>query len=473
MMFDVTAYGAPGDGKSPATEAFEAAIVAAHQAGGGTVVVPAGTYRSGPLRLRSHVRLHLEPGAVLQFSDRFEDYPVVFTRFAGFMCHCLQPCLFGDGLEDVAITGRGRIDGQGAAWWREFRSLRESASPTPHYAFEKQLAELNASVDVSGAVWDEWGRQFLRPPLVQLKDCRRVLIEGVTIGHSPFWNTHLLFCEDVTVHDVRFVNPPDAPNGDGLDIDSSARVRISDCSFDVGDDCLCLKSGIDGNGREVGRPTEDVVIANCTMYRGHGGVVLGSDTAGGIRRVTVSNCVFNGTDRGIRIKSRRGRGGCVQDLRISNLIMSDVLCPLVVNLYYTCGAQGAQAERASAPDAAPVGAETPSIRNVSLSGVTARGASVAAASLLGLPESPIRHVTLSDVEIETCDRATPAKAAMSFHCAPTSGAGLSACHVEDLSLRNVRIAATRGPALRIRNSARVEIAGGGFSSEDTDDAIDR
>ena len=307
MIHDIRKLGAGGNGDPADTAAFETAISACAADGGGCVRVPAGNYLVRPLRLCSHLELHLEPGAVLAFSDDFEHYPTVATRWAGFMCHALQPCLYGEHLEDVAITGRGRIDGRGEAWWREFREMKEAADTGAKYEFERELAEHNAKIDTTGAIWDEWERQFLRPPLVQLRDCKRVLIDGVTIGNSPFWNTHLLFCEDVTVNDARFVNPPDAPNGDGLDIDSSRRVRVSNCSFDVGDDCLCLKAGIDQSGREVGLPTEDVVVTNCTMYHGHGGVVMGSDTAGGIRNVAVNNCVFHGTDRGVRIKSRRGR----------------------------------------------------------------------------------------------------------------------------------------------------------------------
>ena len=247
----------------------------------------------------------------------------------------------------------------------------------------------------------------------------------------------MLFCEDVTIHNVRFEGPPNAPNGDGLDIDSSCRVRISDCAFDVGDDCLCLKSGIDACGRKVNRPTEDVVVTNCTMHRGHGGVVLGSDSAAGIRNVAISNCIFRGTDRGIRIKSRRGRGGWVEDIRVQNLIMTDVACPLVINLYYTCGTTGEREKVVADPEARTVDETTPGVRNIYLSGITARRVHAAAAVLIGLPESPLEGVTLRDVIIDTIDDHPPVQAAMSFHCPPSAGRGLMAKHVKNLSLHNV------------------------------------
>ena len=445
MRLDVSDFGAVGDGRADDSGAFRRAIAACAQRGGGTVHVPAGRYRVEPLRLCSHLELRLESGAELLITDDFQSFPIVHTRWAGYMCHCLQPCLFGDALENVSITGDGVIDGQGANWWAAYRALK--GGEAPGYAFQRRLHALNRDVDTGGAVWDEWARQFLRPALLQFKDCRRVLIDGVTLRNSPFWNTQLLFCEDVTVHNARFENPPDAPNGDGLDVDSSCRVRVSDCSFNVGDDCLCLKSGIDACGRRVGRPTEDVTVTNCTMYRGHGGVVMGSDTAAGIRNVVIGNCIFHGTDRGVRLKSRRGRGGVVEDIRVHDIIMTDVACPVCMNLYYSCGAQGAWAKHVANPAVQPVDETTPVIRRITLNGITARRARAAAGVLIGLPESPIRDVTLRDVRIDTVDTEPPVQAAMSFHCPPTAGAGLMTRHVKGVYLDAVSIIPCRGPAL--------------------------
>ncbi|MFW5802590.1 MAG: glycoside hydrolase family 28 protein [Verrucomicrobiota bacterium] len=459
MQFSVDDFGAAGDGASLDSRAFQKAISTCRNAGGGTVVVPPGRYLVGPLELCGNLQLHFQPGAVLIISDEIDAFPIVETRWAGFVCHALQPCIFGDGLENVSITGHGIIDGQGARWWEEYGRIKNGEPSAPAYSFEEKLRELNEDIDTSGAVWDEWNRQFLRPPLLQLKDCKRVSLDGVTLRNSPFWNTHILFCEDVTVHNVRFENPANAPNGDGLDIDSSCRVRVSNCSFNVNDDCLCLKSGIDANGRAVGRPTEDVVITNCTMYRGHGGVVMGSDTAGGIRNVAISNCIFNGTDRGIRIKSRRGRGGVVEDIRAQNIIMTNVLSPIVMNLYYTCGATGKTAEYVGNPEPQAVDEGTPAIRRIHLSNITARKASVSAGALIGLPESPIAEVSLADISIDTVAGETPTKAAMSFQCPPSSGAGLLAVHTAGLNLRNVNIDAKEGPDLQIRESSDSRVDG--------------
>jgi polygalacturonase len=459
MTIDVRDHGAVGDGQSLDTPAFEAAFAACARAGGGTVSVTAGTYLVAPLRLRSNLTLNLAPGAVLRFTDDFSAYPIVRTRWAGYVCHALQPCLYADGADNVAVTGYGTIDGCGQAWWEAYRGIRNGSSPAaPQYDFERELAAKNAGVDTRGAVWGEWSRQFLRPPLLQFKDCGRVLLEGVTLRNSPFWNTHILFSDDVTVANVRFENPPDAPNGDGLDIDSSTRVRVANCSFDVNDDCLCLKSGIDANGRAVGRPTTDVVVTNCTMYRGHGGVVMGSDTAGGIQGVVISNCVFRGTDRGLRIKSRRGRGGCVEDIRATNIVMDEVLCPLVVNLYYTCGASGELGKVAANPERLPVDEGTPAVRGVTLANITARRASVAAAALVGLPESPLRDICLRDVSLETVGGGRPLQAAMSFHCSATAGAGLLARHTQGLRLNQVSIHAADGRPIDIHEASDTRLS---------------
>ncbi len=463
MTYNVQELGAVGDGITNDSTAFAEAIERCRQTGGGTVMVPAGRYLVNPLRLCSHLRLHLESGATVLFSDDITCFPVVYTRWAGFMCHALQPCLFGDNLENIAITGQGVLDGQGANWWNIYRqtllAMQGQGDAPPRNPIQDELAAKNTSVDTGGAVWDEWRSQFLRPALLQLKDCQRVLLDGITLRNSPFWNTHILFCEDVTIHNVRIENPHNAPNGDGLDIDSSRRVRISDCSFNVGDDCLCLKSGIDACGRQVGRPTEDVTVTNCTMYKGHGGVVIGSDTAAGIRNVVIANCVFNGTDRGIRIKSRRGRGGIVEDIRVQNIIMTDVACPVVMNLYYTCGATGEWAKVVADPAARPADETTPHIRNITLSGITARRARSAAAVLIGLPEAPLSDITLSDIRIDTLDTGKPSQAAMSFHCPPTTGSGLMARHIRRLTLRDVHITPTAGPALDLQEHADTQVQG--------------
>lgn len=472
MTVNVRKYGAEGDGQTSDVPAFRDAIKECREKGGGTVVVPPGEYPIEPLELCSNLRLHLEPGATLRVVDDLARWPIVRTRWAGYVCHALQPCIFGDGLENVSITGQGVIDGQGQWWWEQYRRIQSGELDDAPGDKQEELKELNRDIDIGGAVWDEWEHQFLRPVLIQVKDCTRVLLDGVTVRNSPFWNTHILFSDDVTVNNVRFENPEGAPNGDGLDIDSSRRVRISNCSFDVNDDCLCLKSGIDANGRDVGRPTEDVTITNCTMYRGHGGVVMGSDTAAGVRKVAISNCVFHGTDRGIRLKARRGRGGCVECVQVDNVIMDGVDCPIVMNLYYTCGTTQDRVDYVSDPDPHPVDERTPSIRHITIANTTARGACVAAGTMVGLPESPLEDIILNNVSITTDETENPKKAAMSFQCDATSGAGLVLKNHGSVKFRDVTIEAKNGPALTLDDAEEVSMDGCNLITEDTIDGVE-
>lgn len=301
--YDISALGAVGDGKTDCSEAIRAAVERCRSAGGGTVYVPAGVYETGPIELVSGMTLYLETGATLRFTDRFDAYPPTFTRWSGYECYGYRPLIYGRNLERVAIKGEGVIDGRGQAWWEVYKRLKrgEAVEATP---YRNQLIALNEALYTTvDSTFVEWETQFLRPPLLQLFDCRYVTIEGVTLQNSPFWNTHLVYCDEVKVRGVTIRNPHDTPNGDGLDIDSCTNVTVSDCQFDVGDDCLCLKSGINEQGRRIARPTENVAVTNCIMRRGHGGIVLGSEMSGDIRRVSVSNCIFLGTDRGIRVKS--------------------------------------------------------------------------------------------------------------------------------------------------------------------------
>ncbi|MHC4562476.1 MAG: glycoside hydrolase family 28 protein [Planctomycetota bacterium] len=454
----ITDFGAVADGETKCTEAFEAAIAAMETRGGGTLIVPPGTFYTGPIHLTSNMTLQLEPGSTILFSDDIADYPFVETRWAGTELWIFSPLLFGKDLANVTITGKGIIDGNPRTWWEYFDKVMASDDTKPLGPLEEELAKLNKgryeNTDAGGG---GLFAQFLRPPLLQLNNCRDVRLDGFVVQNSPFWNTHLVYCTNVTVHDVTFRNPNGAPNGDGLDLDSCCGVRVSNCCFDTNDDCLALKSGMNDDGFRVGKPTENVTITNCTMLRGHGGVVMGSDGAGGVKNVTVSNCVFIGTDRGIRLKSNRGRYSVFQDLRFENIIMQDVMCPLVFNLYYTCGATERTRHIISDPNPRPIRPATPWIRNVHIANVTARGHMATAGVLVGLPERPIENVTLDNVEIEGPPRDFAYCAAMAFGLPEMNGQGLWGRHVRGLTIRNSRITACSAEALTLINAEDIEL----------------
>jgi len=293
--------------------------------------------------------------------------------------------------------------------------------------------------------------------LVQFFNCRNVLMEGVTVQQSPFWNVHPVFCDNVVIRGVTIKNPGNSPNTDGLDIDSCTNMKVVDCTFDVGDDCLVIKSGSGEDGIRAGKPTENIMISNCLMYQGHGGVVIGSETAAGIKNVTVNNCVFIGTDRGIRLKTRRGRGGLLQNLNFSNIIMEDVLCPIVMNMYYRCGYLPHE-EGLFTLDPMPVVATTPGIQGLTISHLTVRRFTGSAGFIVGLPEAPIEDVRISDCVIEMAkDKLqSPDESAMHKGLPSTTERGIRLRNVRRASISNVNVIMPDGESVWME--ANVEMA---------------
>ena len=242
-----------------------------------------------------------------------------------------QPLIYAVDAENITIKGEGTLDGQGKKWWMEFFRVMIDLKDNGMRDINKYQPMWDAQNDTT-AIYAETNkdyvstlqRRFFRPPFIQPVRCKKVKIEGVKIVNSPFWTINPAFCDNVTVHGVTIYNPskdPKGPNTDGINPSSCRNVRISDCFISVGDDCITIKSGRDADGRKYGKACENITITNCVMLSGHGGVVIGSEMSGGVRRVTISNCVFDGTDSGIRLKSSRGRGGVVEELRVDNIVM--------------------------------------------------------------------------------------------------------------------------------------------------------
>jgi len=430
-FYDIRDYGAIPNDDVKDTEAIRKAIVGATNVGGGTVYIPAGRFISGSIHLKSNITLHLDAGAVLAFSRDFDDYlPMVRSRWEGTECLNFSPPIYADRAENIAIVGRGLIDGQGRAWWDFHRKLRaefqqkKKIEELPKWS--RLFAEKNAGSLAMGR-WEQMG-YFLRPPMIQPVECHNVRIEGVSLKDPPFWTINPVYCENLTVTGISIKNPEDSPNTDGVNPDSCRNVHISDCHISVGDDCITIKSGRDEDGRRVGRPCENITVTNCTMLDGHGGVVIGSEMSGGVRRVTISNCVFDGTDRGIRIKTTRGRGGAVENIRVSNIVMTRIAsAPFDLNMFYQ-----------RMPDE-PVSERTPALRDMCFSDITIRN-SPAAGFILGLAEMPVENVTFSNIDAET-------------------EKGLSCSNAKNIVFRNVRIATKKGPAVICENVQGLEIEG--------------
>lgn len=457
MFTDIKKYGVVGDGVTDNSQSISDAIRESTSNGGGTIYFPAGTYVTGPIVLQSNLTLYLDNGATLLFKDDFDAYSPVQTRWSGYECHAFSPLLYGNGLHNVTIKGEGTIDGQGKAWWDKANVLKKGGIVSTENT--EILRSLNEHItETKGTNILEWDSQFLRPPLLQLYDCEHVTIEGVTLQNSPFWNTHLVYCNHVSVRGVTIKNPSDTPNGDGFDIDSCTNVRVTDCHFDVGDDCLCLKSGINESGRKVGRPTENVTVTNCTMARGHGGIVFGSENSGGIQNVTVSNCVFIGTDRGIRFKTNRARGAYIRNILITNIYMEDVFCPLAINSFYKYGVD-LNDPFMNLQEPIPITEKTPKIEQISISHITAKRCRAAAGFIYGLPEMPIEDLSLSHstIEMTTDPEEQGGEPDMVKEEIIRAGAGMFCKYVKGMEIHNVRIETRQGPALEMENVEDVDI----------------
>jgi polygalacturonase len=457
--FKVTDFGAIGDGANLNTAAFAKAIEACSKVGGGRVVVPQGIWLTGPIQLKNNIELHVERGAVIQFSPRFDEYPLVRTTWEGSPAVRRMSPIHGVQLENIAITGEGVLDGSGEAWrmvkksklteleWRKLVSsggvLDKSAETWWPSTEAMNGSALVRSLDKRGAPVEEYAaaKEFLRPVLVSLTECKRVLLDGPTFQNSAAWNIHPLMCEDLVIRNITMLNPWYSQNGDGLDLESCRRAVVYNCHFDVGDDAICLKSGRDEFGRKRGRPCEEIVISDCVVYHGHGGFTVGSEMSGGVRNVVVRRCTFLGTDLGIRFKTTRGRGGVVERIWISDIIMKDIPTDAIgFNMYYTGGSpipepSGPAESRAKATIAVDQG--TPQVQNIFLKNIVCSGAQ-RAVQIEGLPEMPIRRIELDNVQI-------------------SARTGVVCVDAEGITLSNLHITPTNGPVISIRDSREVAI----------------
>lgn len=432
QYYNVLDYGAVADGTTKNTAAIERAIMAAVKSGGGTIYFPAGEYLTGPIHFKSNITIYIDAGAILKFSQDFDDYlPMVKSRWEGTVSMNFSPLLYGSQVENIAIRGRGTLDGQGQAWWEFLRKLKEEEKKYGEVRTQSKWQKLHREQNQETLVPDTWNwnkSHFLRPPFIQTYECQNILIEGITLQNSPFWTINPALCNNVTVTGVTIINPPESYNTDGINPTSCKNVHISNCHISVGDDCITLKSGRDEDGRRVAQSTENVTITNCTMLNGHGGVVIGSEMSGDVRKVTIANCVFNGTDRGIRLKSMRGRGGVVEEIRVSNIVMKNIqLEAIKLNMFYH-----------ETPDE-PVSERTPRFRNIHISDVTV-SRSRKAGLLIGLDEMPIEHVTFSNMNIEAVE-------------------GFSVTNAKNIEFHNVTVNTQRGPVVTSENVDFLEIEG--------------
>ncbi|MFK7887162.1 MAG: glycoside hydrolase family 28 protein [Gammaproteobacteria bacterium] len=339
--FDLRTFGAKAN--HDASAAMQDAITACRQAGGGRIVVDGGRYPCGPIHLGSHMELHIARNATLAFIPEPERYlPPVLTHWEGLEFMGYSPLIYAFGETDIAITGEGTLDGGADAshWWHWKGG--EYSIGKPHedqkFARTKLMADAENEVPVGKRVYADGA--YLRPPFIQTFRCANVLIEDVTIQHAPFWLINPVLCRDVIVRGVTCESL--GPNSDGCNPESCFNVLIEKCRFNTGDDCIAIKSGRNADGRRIATPCENIVITDCDMQAGHGGVVIGSEISGGVRNIFAENCRMSSPDleRAIRIKTNSVRGGVIEHLRYRNITVGDVRDAIVINYFYEEGDAG-------------------------------------------------------------------------------------------------------------------------------------
>ena len=467
---NIVDFGAKSGGLELNTEAINNAIKDVSEKGGGKVIIPAGLWLTGPIEILSNVNLHTEKNALVVFSPDHSLYPIVKTSFEGWETRRCQSPISARNAENIAITGEGTFDGNGATWRpvkkgkltdSQWNSLLKSGGVTNEKGdiwFPSESGRngyMNAHNFQQGKAGDEqWEsvRDFLRPVMVSIVKCKKVLMEGVTFKNSPSWCIHPLSCEEITLNKVSVSNPWYSQNGDALDLESCNNALVINCSFDAGDDAICLKSGKDEEGRHRGEPCQNVIVKDNVVLHGHGGFVVGSEMSGGVRNIYVDNCTFLGTDVGLRFKSKRGRGGLVENIYISNINMIDIPAEAILfDLFYgglSPTEVTAEDTKDKAPVVPPVTEETPSFRNIYISNIACKG-SGRAIFFNGLPEMPIQNINIDQIVV------TDAKE------------GIVLSQADSVKINNVTIRTLQpSPTVRMKNVQNITINGKSYKDID-------
>jgi polygalacturonase len=454
----ITDFGAVGDGQTLNTKAIADAIDEVSKKGGGKVIIPGGLWLTGPIILKSNINIHTEEGAIVIFSADKDLYPLIETSYEGNnSVRCISP-IYGKDLENIAFTGKGIFNGTGEVW----RPVKKEKMTESQW---KTLVGSGGVVSKDGKIWYpsatafegqftrpgqftslkdyEKIKDFLRPVMVSLVNCKKVLFDGPVFQNSPAWCLHPILCEDLTFRNITVRNPWYSQNGDGLDIESCRNIVLSDCNFDVGDDAICLKSGRDEFGRKRARPTENLIIKNCIVYHGHGGVTIGSEMSGGVKNVYVSGCTFIGTDVGLRFKSNRGRGGVVENIFFTDINMINIPTQAIsFNLYYgglSPSEMLAEGEISNTAEEVipPATEETPVFRNITIKNLTCKGA-YQAVFLQGLPEMNLQNIRLDNIDIEADN-------------------GLTCIDADSISINGMRLITKNSPAISLLNCQNIKI----------------
>ena len=401
------------------TKAINNAITKCSESGGGVVVIPSGLWTTGPVYLKSNVNLHTQNGAYILFTSDLDQYKLINSYFEGNkVIRCESP-IMGVGLENIAITGEGIFDGNGSKWrpvkigkmsdeqWKNMVNSGGILSKDRKTWYPSEEALIgNEQKDKFPKVPSIENmkpyKQALRPVMVNLVNCKKLLLDGVTFQNSPAWNVNPLMCENVTLSNLNIRNPWYSQNGDGLDLESCRIGTVTNCRFDVGDDAICIKSGKDQEGRERGKPTELFVIKDCVVYHGHGGFVIGSEMSGGVRNLFIKNLTFIGTDCGLRFKSTRGRGGLVENIWMEDIRMSDIPTEAIRFEMYYFNKSGVEDPLTGEMivEKVPVSETTPVFKNMYFKNIYVDGAKQAL-KIMGIPEMPVENIQFKNMIVRS------------------------------------------------------------------------
>ena len=421
--FNILNYGTVADGMTLNSAAINKTIDACAKQGGGVVVIPRGSFVTGPIIMKSNINLHLAKGALVIFSSDFNQYPLVTSSFEGVDAARCQSPLVAENLENIAITGSGILNGNGY-YWRPLKKDKLSetqwknhqqdyggvltADKKTWYSSEKALKgsltnNIGKLTDGKTLADFEDVKDYLRPNMVRIYQCKNILIEDVTFENSPAWTTHLMMSEHITIKNLKVKNPWYGTNTDALDLESCKNVLVEDCNFDTGDDGICIKSGRDAEGRKRGMPTQDVIVNNCTVYHAHGGFVVGSEMSGGANNMFISNCTFIGTDIGLRFKTTRGRGGIVENIFVNNVNMKDIAAEAILfDMYYMAKDPVVLAGEKREPpkvEFKTVDESTPQFRNFYFRNITCNGAAKGI-FVRGIPEMHVKNVLIENAVLQ-------------------------------------------------------------------------
>lgn len=421
--FDIRRYGAVADGLTLNTKAINSAIANCSKGGGGVVLIPEGLWLTGPILFQNNVELHTLKGALVLFTPDHLQYPLVQSSFEGVIAARCQSPITAENLENIAITGKGIFHGSGDTWRPQQKAKMTDSewknkvasggvlneSKTTWYSSPGALkGSLTNNIGklASGLALKDFEeiRDYLRPNMLRIANCRNVLIEGVTFENSPAWTMHMMVSRHITIKNVTVKNPWYGQNTDALDLESCANVLVDGCSFDTGDDGICIKSGRDEEGRKRGLPTENVIAVNTTVYHAHGGFVIGSEMSGGARNLYISNCTFIGTDIGLRFKTVRGRGGVVEKIYASDIQMKDIAGDAIsFDMYYAAKDPvplAGEKREMPAVEILPVTEATPVFRDFHISNIVCHGAA-RAVFIRGIPEMNVTNITLENMVIRS------------------------------------------------------------------------